>query len=83
MRTNVKTSLTRNSFWTGGNVNRMFAEHLDELKEQQKQHVNFHIFYKRLARSLIIFIHGKRKEKDIFEWWQLGADKFKKFSEKE
>jgi hypothetical protein len=61
----------------------MFSEHLDELKEQQKQHVNFHIFYKRLARSLIIFIHGKRKEKDIFEWWQLGADKFKKFSEKE
>ena len=56
----------------------MFSEHLDELKEQQKQHVNFHISYKRLARSLIIFIHGKRKEKDIFEWWQLGADKFKK-----
>ena len=61
----------------------MFSEHLDELKEQEKQHVNFHIFYMRLARSLIIFIHGKRKEKDIFEQWQLGPDKFKKFSEKE
>lgn len=82
MRINVKTSLTRNSFWTGGNVNRMFSEHLDELKEQQKQHVNFHILYKRSARSLI-FIHGKRKGKDIFEQWQLGPDKFKKFSEKE
>ena len=61
----------------------MFSEHLDELKEQEKQHVNFHIFYKRLARSLIIFIHGKRKEEDIFEQWKLGPDKFKKFSEKE
>lgn len=46
MRTNVKTPLTRNSFWTGGNVNRMFSEHLDELKEQPEQHVNFHILYR-------------------------------------
>lgn len=61
MRTNVKPSLTRKSVWTSGNVNRMFPESSDELKQQQKQHVNFYLLYKRLTRSLLMFSQGKRK----------------------
>ena len=74
MRTNVKTSLTRNSVWTSGNVNGMFSEHSDELKQQQKQHVNFYLLYKRLTRSLVMFSHGKEKKKIfIFEQWQIRS----------